>query len=105
MEMPVIPANRVVEIKENNQKKLEGGGGGEAQGVAGTKEVFSVVLGWIEIWPESFWPKWSFIKLVQHKLVQWQLVQRQLVQRQLVQYYKCVSSYNGNSSHEPVVEK
>jgi hypothetical protein len=37
-------------------------------------------------------------QLVQRQLIQRQLVQRQLVQRQLVQYYKCISSYNGNSS-------
>jgi hypothetical protein len=41
-----------------------------------------------------------FVFKVQHKVVQRQLVQRQLVQQQLVQYYKCGSSYNGNSSHE-----
>jgi hypothetical protein len=33
-EMPVILVSRVVDPKKNNQKKMEGQGGGEAQGVA-----------------------------------------------------------------------
>jgi hypothetical protein len=33
-EMPVIPVNRVADNKKNNQKKMEGQGEGEAQGVA-----------------------------------------------------------------------
>jgi hypothetical protein len=36
-EMPVIPVDRVADKQKNNQKKLEGQGGGEAQGVANQK--------------------------------------------------------------------
>jgi hypothetical protein len=36
-EMPVILDNKVVDPKKNNRKKLEGQGGGEAQGVADPK--------------------------------------------------------------------
>jgi hypothetical protein len=32
--MPVIPVNKVVDPKKNNQKKWRAKGGGEAQGVA-----------------------------------------------------------------------
>jgi hypothetical protein len=33
-EVPVIPVNRAVDPKKNNREKMEGRGGGEAQGVA-----------------------------------------------------------------------
>jgi hypothetical protein len=36
-EMPVIPVNKVVDTKRIIGKKLEGRGGGEAQGVADPK--------------------------------------------------------------------
>jgi hypothetical protein len=39
-EMPVIPVNKVVDQK-NNWKKMEGRGGGEAQGVADLKNLIS----------------------------------------------------------------
>jgi hypothetical protein len=44
-------------------------------------------------------------KFGERQLVQRQLVQQQLIQRQLGEYYKCGNSYNGSSSHEPVVKK
>jgi hypothetical protein len=37
-EMPVIPVNRVVDPKKKKWEKLEGRGGGEAQGVADPKK-------------------------------------------------------------------
>jgi hypothetical protein len=37
-ELPVILVNKVVDPKRNNQKKMEGRGGGEAQGVADPKK-------------------------------------------------------------------
>jgi hypothetical protein len=37
-ELPAIPVNMVMD--PNNQKKMEGRGGGEAQGVADPKKLF-----------------------------------------------------------------
>jgi hypothetical protein len=37
-ELPVILVNKVVDLKKNNQKKMEGRGGGVAQGVADPKK-------------------------------------------------------------------
>jgi hypothetical protein len=42
-ELPVIPVNKVVDPKKNN-KKMEGRGGGEAQGVADTKKTYYFLL-------------------------------------------------------------
>jgi hypothetical protein len=41
-ELPVIPVNKVVDPKKNNRRKMEGQGGGEAQGVADQKKLCRV---------------------------------------------------------------
>jgi hypothetical protein len=42
--MLVIPVNKVVDPKKINQNKIEGQGGGEAQGVADPKKLKKIIV-------------------------------------------------------------